>query len=502
MQMNQARRGEIIDTSDVYVGPLTSAGLVIPIGPAPAYAGQKIKQIAQSYQNYRPLRYTVMFRPSQNETKGAANVSIWQSADPQSGMPKTDKEVMITASNSRGITFFATRARTYSPQIPQLRYNSYSTGGGDLAGGTAYENAMLAMVGITGADKNITNYGEVWLKITIAYSNPAPPTATATNFAQPIHKETWLSLETELAEFLSKNNYAKYAFVMDEDKKKIDRFTLSGHQLSDGQLHTSTIPEGLILFSAQEKPANTPNGLTLGNKYDWKEGTKEKPSTGWDGGATLLEVMPVSLVNRVVLANEEINMLKEKLLKQTQDVRLLTEKLALVNLQNPVYTQQVLDKEPGKKVPVSEDDQLPTKQYVSGAEVTKDRPLPVEEYLEESDGTHHVNLDHPKPHMLVIRDKEVAVDNPMPIEITIDHKEHSADNTLKMEQYVKDDDGVTHHNSSGWPLHVKQEGQVHAHIDDQPIETKQQKDAMDIIEGLGKILGGFLLTESSESTAN
>lgn len=301
VNLNAARKGETVLTDRVYVGSLTKNGIKIPIGPDPGvFANQKLVQNALCYQLYRVISYSVIYETCLNQTIGTSNICIWQSSDVKSELPTDDKNVKIASSNSNGINFFATNNKTYTPVLPQFKYNAFSTGGGDTSGGTGFEPACLAFVAVTGAATDITNYGEVWLKITLAVSNPAAPQTVAAAPAPNLpEKNKWIQMTQEANNIFTTAGYTKYILTQGSAMNK-QILLYAGKQPTSPAIIDSTKQ---VYYTDSESFPEAPNGINQFASYHYDEDEEQ-----WVvDEATISRAPFVQLDKPVVLANVSTN---------------------------------------------------------------------------------------------------------------------------------------------------------------------------------------------------
>lgn len=148
--------------------------------------------------------------------------------------------------------------------------NAYSTGGGDATGGEGFKPAFVAFVGVTSASETIKAYGEVWLQITLAFSNPAPPTMKAQTISDPeFSKEKWITLPTDVKKSLILGAYSTYFY------------TLNATNVIDGLLvadYGNTVPLDIsinpCMFSDSLPPKKNVDSDKYGVLWTWNKDAK------------------------------------------------------------------------------------------------------------------------------------------------------------------------------------------------------------------------------------
>ncbi|APG77801.1 putative capsid protein [Hubei hepe-like virus 3] len=267
---NQPRRGETIISGRMYVGPLTAAGLAISVGPNnQQFAGEKLVTNALTYNQYRPLSATVMYQPLVNQTQGQAIINTWMTSDSQEGIPADDTVVKRTMTSAKGTSWFSTQSRNYKAVLPQTQFNSYPTGAN---GGTTYQDACRIIIKPTSADTAITNYGDVYLMLTIAVSSPVPPPTTS-SFANSItiQKEVWLTgISTPVINGLILTKYSTRLGVATATTTNIfDLANLTGSE--DLTVPSVKILDAVAYYFTEKTATATPTYQTtqMGTNYQW-----------------------------------------------------------------------------------------------------------------------------------------------------------------------------------------------------------------------------------------
>ena len=274
-----AKRGETLQTFQVYAGTLKAAGLDLSIGPDPVnFGSQAIWQFACSWQLYRVVSYAVKYSTFLNQTKGAGTVYVWQSPDPASKLPTGDSSIKIACANSKGIQKFATQSFTHRPVVPTLRFNAFSTGGGDTGAATNFEPALKAFVAVTGG-ADTAEYGDVWIEMTLAFSGPAAPSTSVmqTGPAIPI-RDVWMPALSDSDYFYSlvHGRFSEYLGIL-----KADRYDV--YQLDKGnQVLFTQLPDSSIIFARTIPLPDNPTHQPPGKLYKW-----DSEHNSWDGGSDI-----------------------------------------------------------------------------------------------------------------------------------------------------------------------------------------------------------------------
>ncbi|APG77638.1 putative structural protein [Shuangao alphatetra-like virus 1] len=177
------RPGERLETYDVPLGVITARGGAFGIGPdATLYGGTKYTVDALSYNNYDVKSVGVYWITALNETNANGQIAVYLTLDPSATVPSTDQAVMnqVSATRDMGDIFFASDKR-YTQATP-LRFRTppsnkvnYSTGQADAGRGGAYEEQGKIIVAVVAPNSNITNYGSMFMRVTVAWSSPGAP---------------------------------------------------------------------------------------------------------------------------------------------------------------------------------------------------------------------------------------------------------------------------------------------------------------------------------------
>lgn len=253
----------------MYVGTLTKDGLKIPVGPDPSmFAGESLVTRASTFNQYRVLKAFLDYQPLLNQTNGNSIINTWLTSDPGDDLPADDREVKVTMTSARGKSWFATYAQRYAPVLPQTQLNAYPTGAGGIDPGSDFQAAHYFMIKPTSADNSITNYGEVYVTLSISLSSPMPAPKRAATGRLDLAKDTWIaSLQASLRNFLFSNRYARYMAVA-ESGSKINAYETTTATVT----MPNPITNGLTFFTDNLDHLTTPNptNYTLGNHYKWE----------------------------------------------------------------------------------------------------------------------------------------------------------------------------------------------------------------------------------------
>lgn len=309
----QSRKGETVISGRMYVAPLTKDGIAISVGPNnEQFAGEKLVTNALTYNQYRPISATLMYQPLVNETNGRAIINAWVTSDPQEAIPADDTMVKRTMTSARGKSWFSTKPMNHKIQLPQTQLNSYPTGGNN---GTKYADAYRIIIKPTSADASITNYGDVYLHLTIAVSSPIPPpTATSTAVPMTITKDVWLTqIPTAVHQGLILTKYSTNFAVVDKDKSVTDVFSTEG-LTSDVKL-TELVPNVLaadvFLYTDQKASAVKPyTNTTKGSSYAYDA------KDGWKVQAALYQQADPLMVNNTIPVVTSDNALVWSMMKE------------------------------------------------------------------------------------------------------------------------------------------------------------------------------------------
>nr|AWB14595.1 putative capsid protein [Murine feces-associated hepe-like virus] len=309
------KRGETVISDRMYVGTLTSAGIKIPVGPDPTqFSGESLVTRASTFNQYRVLSATLHYQPLLNQTNGNSIVNVWLTSDPKDNLPTEDRQVKVTMTSAKGISWFATYSRNYKPILPQTQLYSYPTGAGGIDPGSDFQAAHYFMIKPTSADASITNYGEVYISMTISVSSPMPAPAKGQPSRNDIALNTWVNLtDTTLRKFLFHQMFGKYMAVQNEGKINVYE-TIPDvefpHSTSALTFFTNTI-------DAITKPQ--PNN-EMGNHYKWNA---EAEPPGWEdlGPIATSKIYTTYNISPTVLKTI-MNTVRQQLIADIQPTRL------------------------------------------------------------------------------------------------------------------------------------------------------------------------------------
>lgn len=424
----------------VFAGTLTKAGMTIKLGPDPTmFANQKLVAVAQTYQLYRLIAYRIIFETSLNQTVGNSNVCIWQSSDTASTLPTDDTAVKISSANSKGTNFFATQNKTYAPTLPQFKYNAFSTGGGDTSGGSAFEPACLVFVAITSPVESITNYGEVWVEMSLALSNPAPPQTSKLSNTAVVPKDEWIAtIDGAMQRALMQGQYAKYLVTLSATNV-YDLYETAVDADWSAPIQSHYVETNVMWATKTPIPMPTPNNRPLGDLHTWDATQKAWTKVG--PVPTNQQVQLVQLTQPVVIGQNA----QSGILESDNTVKMLSQMIQAVKLYH--------------------DNQM---------------EVPVTEIMKGSD-----EKERPTIQVMQQQEKVPVTIKDQPVEVRVN------------EQPIKVDvqNQLLNVQVTNVPLEVEITQEVPVKIDDQPISVQESKSASDWFEEAAGAIIPFVLAE-------
>jgi len=170
-----------IQTFRLYRGTLDKKGLIVPLGPdSSVYAGTQYFLTSRNFNNYKVISAQLEFTPLLNATTAQSMINAYLTTDVNATLSTTDVAMKQNTISHNGQEWFAGNRRVCSFRIPTMKQNTYETGSGEYnEAGTSYENCANIMVMPTSLNDDI-KVGEIYLKITVAFTAPAAPYLTTT----------------------------------------------------------------------------------------------------------------------------------------------------------------------------------------------------------------------------------------------------------------------------------------------------------------------------------